>query len=113
MSVEEIRGFYLALRDSDKQIFLALVSSDLTIHGRYFGHYVSLEPQSRAFQGLNELHHQISGHIVALGLNHERYPDNVLWEVLAEKAGAYGLSAHLKGSLEFARSRNVWKERLR
>ena len=113
MSVEEIRDFYLALRDPDKQIFLALVSSHLTIHGRYFGHYVSGEEQTRAFRGLNELQHQVSGHIVALGLGRGTFPDDIFWEILAEEAEKSGLGAHLKGSLEFARSRDLWKEQLK
>jgi hypothetical protein len=103
---EEIREWYLALTDSNKQIFLALVSSDLTIHGRNFGLDSPGEQQSRAFKGLNELQHQVSGHIVGLGLGCDRYPDDVLWQILAEKAAAYGLSPHLKHSLEVARSRD-------
>jgi hypothetical protein len=109
MDNKEIRDWYLALSDSDKQIFLAFVSTDLTIHGRDFGHFVTGEQQSRGFMGLNELQHQISGHIAGLGLGRERYPDDVLWKVLEEKAAAYGLSAHLRKSLEFARTRNVWQ----
>jgi hypothetical protein len=106
---DNLRDWYLALTDSDKLVFLAFVSTDLTIHGRYFGQYLSGEKQSRGFQGLNELQHQISGHIAGIGLNRDRYPDDVLWRILAEKAEAYGLSAHLQKSLEFARTRDVWK----
>jgi hypothetical protein len=105
---DDLRDWYLALTDSRKQIFLALVSSDLTIHGRGFGLDLSGEEQSRAFKGLNELQHQLSGHIVALGLGRDRYPDDVLWQILTEKAAAYGLSPHLRQSLDFARSRSLW-----
>jgi hypothetical protein len=112
MQEEELREWYLALTDPHKQIYLALVSSDLTIHGRAFGLDLSGEHLVRAFKGLNELHHQISSHIVALGLGHDRYPDDVLWQILAEKAAAYGLSRHLRHSLEFARSRTLWKQLL-
>jgi hypothetical protein len=108
MNDDDLRNWYLDLTDSDKLIFLALVSSDLTIHGRGFGLDLSEEQQNRAFKGLNELQHQISGHIVALGLGRDRYPEDVLWDVLAEKAAAYGLRAHLKKSLAFARSRDLW-----
>jgi hypothetical protein len=98
----ELRDWYLALTDSDKQIFLALVSNHLTIHGREFGLHPASEQQARGFKGLNELQHQISGHIVGLGVGRDRYPDETLWQILAEKAAAYGLSPHLTASLEFA-----------
>jgi hypothetical protein len=108
---DELRNWYLALADSDKQVFLAFVSNHLTIHGRAFGLDLSGAEQSKAFKGLNELQHQISGHIAAIGLRHERYPDDVLWKILHEKAAAYGLIPHLGQSLDFARSRNVWESK--
>jgi hypothetical protein len=107
---DDLRDWYLALTDSDKIIFLALASSDLTIHGREFGLHPPSEQQSRAFKGLNELQHQISGHIVGLGLGSDRYPDDALWQILAEKAAMYGLRNHLRDSLKFARSRDLWKK---
>jgi hypothetical protein len=109
---DDLRNWYLALKDSDKQVFLALVSNHLTIHGRDFYRYLpgtELKAKAfQAFQGLNELQHQISGHIAAIGLRHDRYPDDVLWKILDEKAGVYGLTAHLGQSLDFARSRDFW-----
>ena len=109
MNDEDLRDFYLALTDPDKQIFLALVSSDLTIHGRGFVAELSGQPLRVAFNGLNEVQHQISGHIAALGLGRDRYPDDVLWQILVEKANAYGLSRHLRCSLEAACSRRCWE----
>jgi hypothetical protein len=103
---DELRLWYLALADSDKQIFLALVSSQLTVHGRAFSLDLSEADQIRAFIGLNELQHQISGHIAAIGLLHARYPDDVLWDILTEKAAAHRLTAHLRQSLQFAKSRD-------
>src|SRR5260370_3828632 len=99
MNNDDLRDWYLALTDSNKQIFLALVSNDLTIHGREFGLHPSGEQQSRAFKGLNELQHQISRHIVALGLGPDRYPYDVLWQILTENAAAYGLSPDLRHAL--------------
>ena len=113
MNNDDLRNWYLALNDSDKQVFLALVSNHLTIHGRDFYRYQGIEPKAKAFQafeGLNELQHQISGHIAAIGLRHDRYPDDVLWKILDEKAAAYGLTAHLGQSLDFARSRDLWNK---
>ena len=106
----ELLDWYLALADSQKQIFLALVSNHLTVHGRTFGLDLSGAEQIRAFKGLNELQHQISGHIGAIGLRHDRYPDDVLWRILNEKATTYGLAPHLMQSLAFARSRDVWDQ---
>jgi len=105
---DELRDWYLALSDSDKQVFLSLVSNQLTIHGRCFGLDLAGVEQTNAFKGLNELQHQISSHIAAIGLRRDRYPDEVLWNILDEKAAFYGLLAHLKQSLDFARARNVW-----
>lgn len=104
----DIRDWYLALTDPSKQIFLALVSHDLTIHGRGFELDLQGEQLTRAFKGLNELQHQISGHISGLGLGRDRYPNDVLWQILAETAAAYGLGSHLRHSLHDARSKNLW-----
>lgn len=108
MNNNEIRSWYLALTDLHKQIFLALVSHQLTIHGRGFRLHLPEGQQIRGFEGLNELQHQISGHIIGLGLGRDRYPDDVLWQILAEEAAARGLSAQLRQPLESAASRNFW-----
>ena len=110
MNDDELRDWYLALTDSNKQIFLARVSSDLTIHGRGFGLYSSVENQVRGFKGLNELQHQISQHISALGSGCGRYPDDVLLRILAETAAEYGLTRHLNQSLEYAHSKDLWSQ---
>ena len=109
MNNEEIRDWYLRMPDTQKQIFLAVVSYDLTIHGRSFGVDLVGEKQSEAFKGLNELQHQISQHIAAIGLARDRYPDTVFWQIVHEEAASYGLAAHLTKSIEFARSRNSLK----
>jgi hypothetical protein len=48
--------------------------------------------------------------VAAIGLKQERYPDEVIWNILNEKAAAYGILAHLKQSFDFARSRNAWDQ---
>ncbi len=108
MENDDLRGWYLNLTDSDKQIFLALVSNDLTIHGRGISLHESADQQIRGFKGLNELQHQISGHIIGLALGSDRYPGDVLWQILTETAAAYGLGSHLRHSLDCAKSRSVW-----
>lgn len=106
--MNDIKAWYLELSDGNKQIFLALVSSHLTIHGRFVGLEVHGEGQIQAFKGLNELQHQISSHIAAIGLAADRYPDDVLWSILQEKAEPYQLLHALAQSLQFARSRSCW-----
>ena len=106
--MNDIQAWYLELSDSKKQVFLALVSSALTIHGRSAGLELSGEEQIQAFKGLNELQHQISGHIVAIGLASNRYPDDVLWNILQEKAAEHQISHALAESFQFARSRSCW-----
>lgn len=111
MTIEDVRDFYLALPDSDKEIFLAFVSHDLTIHGRGFRLDLSPTEQIRAFEGLNELQHQISGHISGLGLGTERYPDETLWQILIETAASHRLAGHLRSSLIRAGSPEYWSGR--
>jgi hypothetical protein len=53
--MNDIKAWYLELSDGNKQIFLALVSNHLTIHGRFVGLEVHGEGQIQAFKGLNEL----------------------------------------------------------
>ena len=106
--MNEIKTWYLDLPDDKKQVFLSLVSHQLTIHGRAFGLDLSGQRQIEAFKGLNELQHQISSHIAAIGLSANRYPDDVLWNILQEKAAHYQISPHLAQSFQFARSRSCW-----
>ena len=103
---EELKVRYLGMSDPQRLIFLARLSNDLTIHGRGFGLDLAGSQQVQAFKGLNELQHQISQHIAHLGEDSKRYPEDVLWEILQEKAARYGLSAHLKQSLNAVLSRS-------
>jgi hypothetical protein len=107
---EQIKNWYLELPDDKKQIFLAFVSNSLTIHGRGFGLELSGEKQIAAFKGLNELQHQLSSHIAAIGMRSKRYPDDALWEILAEKAVHYNIDLALLNSLKYARSRTFWTD---
>jgi hypothetical protein len=94
------KEFFLALSDRQKIIFLARLSNDLTIHGRAFGLDLCGQDQIAAFKGLNELQHQISQHLAHLVEVSDRYPDDVLWEILLEKARHYRISAYLNESLD-------------
>ena len=108
--MNDCKAWYLELPDNKKQVFLALVSNHLTVHGRVFGIDLSGEEQIEAFKGLNELQHQISSHIAAIGLARNRYPDDVLWNILQEKAANHKISTVLADSFQFARSRTCWTE---
>ena len=110
MTIEELRDFYLALPNVEKQIFLLSVSWYLTIHGRGFGIDLTGAEQTKALLGLNELHHKISSHVKSIALGDDRYPDDVLWNILNEKALHYGIIAHLKSSFEYARTRNALRK---
>jgi hypothetical protein len=101
---EELKDRYLVMSDRQKLVLLAWLSHQLTIHGRAFGLDLTGNQQAQAFKGLNELQRQISQHIAHLGKDSKRYPEDVLWEILHEKAARYGLSAHLKQSLNFVLS---------
>lgn len=107
---EQIKSWYLELADKDKQVFLAFVSNHLTVHGRAFGLDLTGDKQIAAFKGLNELHHQISSHIAGIGLGIDRYPDDVLWNILRDKAALYDISSALTDSFEFASSRSCWSD---
>jgi len=106
---DDNRDRYVSLPSTRKQIFLAIVSYHLTIHGRFVGIDLAGERPAEAFKGLNELQHQISQHIAGIGLTKDRYPDDVLWQILRETAANYGLSHNLARSIEFARSRDCLK----
>jgi hypothetical protein len=102
----DLNDWYVNLPDSNQVVFLACVSHQLTIHGRAFGIDLSGEQQTRALLGLNELQHQISGHIGGIVSKRKRYPEDVFLQILVEKASAYGISAHLNRSFEFSRKCN-------
>jgi hypothetical protein len=110
MKDEEARDLFLRLMDSDKQIYLAMLSHDLTIHGRAFTLDLSEQQQLMTFRGLNEIQHQISSHIAALGMGCDRYPDDVVWKILAETAAAHGLGTHLRSSIQRTASTTYWNK---
>ncbi len=87
-----------------------MLSNSLTIDGGGFFLDLSGEPLIEALRELNELQHQISQHIAALGLNRERYPDKVLWKILNEKAEHYRIRSALERSLRCVITRKFWDE---
>jgi hypothetical protein len=99
-----LNTWYLTLPGEDKQIFLAAVSNRLTLYGRDFGIHASGEKQIRGFVGLNELQHQISQHIARIGMNSDRYSEEVIFRILEEEAQKFGLSRHLAESFKSAKS---------
>ena len=108
--MSEIKSWYLDLPNNKKQVFLAIVAHQLTVHARYAAYKLTGEQQIRELKGFNELQHQISSHIGAIGLSKERYPDEVLWQILQEKAEQHQISPDLAQSVQFARSLSCWDE---
>ena len=105
MENDESRDWYLAQSDANRQLFLTLVSYELTIHGRCFGVDLKGTAQVNALLGLNELQHQLSSHIFGIATQQPRYPDDVFWNILHEKAASYGILAQFKHSIKYARQR--------
>ena len=110
MNSDQLRDWYLSLTDLNRIVCLALVANQLTVHGRTFRLDLTESDQIKAFEGLNEIQHSISGQIAAIGLSDERYPEDVLWNILQDKATFHGLLPHLMESFDFAQSRNCWKK---
>ena len=94
---------YTALDSKTKVRFLALASFFLTVSLRGDYNNADLEYRVRRLQGTNELQHHLSSE---LGHHHaeetKRYPDDVLINILAEKAAFYGLSGELASALSWA-----------
>jgi hypothetical protein len=107
---EEHKLWYLGLSNENKQVALALVANHLTIAGRAFLLDLEGDKLKLAFTGINELQHQISQHIAAIGIDRDRYPDEVLCQILGETAARYEMTSALQGAMEHARSRSFWKD---
>lgn len=89
-----------------QQMFLASVAFDLTVAFR--GLLLDLDGSEliRALTGVNELQHTLTSQIGALGSGSSRYPDDLLWQILHEKAAIYGLTEALDRALTFAATRD-------
>jgi hypothetical protein len=109
---EEYKLWYLGLTNENKQIALALMANHLTIAGRAFLLDLEGDKLKLAFTGINELQHQISQHIAAIGIDRDRYPDEVLCRILGETASRYEITSALQGATEHAKSRGFWKDRI-
>lgn len=97
---------FLSLTNARKQVFLARVGLALTIAGRAFVLDRHGEQAVAALAGLNELQHKIMSHISALGTDSERYPDDVLWNILDETAAIHRIGEALDRAIAFAASRS-------
>ena len=106
--MEEIKNWYLGLTNSQKQIFLASVGHQLTVHARQHraNHPKNPDPGAllRVFTGMTELHHHLSHQVVAIGMDRGRYADSLLWDILISKATDFDLTKDLMTSLDYARN---------
>jgi len=97
---ETLRNWFFAVSDQQKIVFLAELSHAFTIHGRSFVLDLTGAELARAFKGLNEFQHTVSQDIAHLGSGTNWHSGEELWQGLQMKATAYGLSAHLRQSLD-------------
>ena len=109
MSVSQERwlAWLATASDLDKICFLARLSHELTVDGRWVVHYLVGEKQRKALNGLNELQHQISQNIVHLAETTNRYSGEQLWDILQSNAVRFGVAHYLKRALDFLESRRT------
>ena len=104
---ERLKQWLLSSTDTQKIAFLAWLSHQLTVEGRCIWLDLAGEKQAAAFKGLNELQHTISQNIGHSAQETNRMSTEDLWETLGQSAAHYGLSEHLRRSLEFLSSIHV------
>jgi len=105
MTRPEFIAAYSSLPASDKISFLAQTSHQLTVYLR--GSYPDVSGESKLdglslkkLQGANELQHHLSSELRHIHVsNPDRYPDDVLLNILWEKADFYDISEELNHSL--------------
>ena len=100
MTKRECIERYAALDPSTKVRFLALASHSLTIALRGDYDHTDTEFRVRLLQGANELQHHLSSELEHHHAEEcKRYPDDVLIDILVEKAAYYGLLGDLAWAL--------------
>jgi hypothetical protein len=101
MTKLELLQTYTALNSPAKVRFLAILSHELTIFVR--GEYdesIDCDIRIKRLMGSNELQHHISSELRHhLEGNANRYPDEVLMNILLEKAHYYEISSELQQAL--------------
>jgi hypothetical protein len=103
MTKQELIERYIALDSSTKVRFLAVCSHSLTISLREDYDSSDLELRVKRLQGANELQHHLSSELLRHHDSDEkRYPDEVLINILLEKAATYNLSGAIGWSLNRA-----------
>lgn len=102
MTLNDAIEQYVAIGPANKARFLVSLSHELTIHMRscYVG---GLDSETRAtkLQGANELQHHLAseaGH--HLDSDIDRYPDDALIRICAERATFYKIEPELAGALK-------------
>ena len=97
---------FASLTRAGKQLFLAHLGFDLAISARALVLDRSVEDALAAMAGLNELQHTLMSQIGALGIDAERYPDDVFWAVLDETAAIHSIEGALNSAIAFAAARS-------
>jgi hypothetical protein len=108
MNPDNIKAAFSSLSVERQTRLLALLALEWTVRARgaYPGQ-VDQREAGRQLRAFNEVEHTITGqlaHLVAGDAG--RYPDDVLIDVLFEKAQQGGCAADLAGAFEWSLSRN-------
>ncbi|GGA57141.1 hypothetical protein GCM10011507_05590 [Edaphobacter acidisoli] len=101
MTKLELLQIYANLDSWAKARFLAVLSHQLTIRMREsYDESIASDQRIKLLMGANELQHHLSSELRHhLEEDTNRYPDEVLMNILLEKAQYYQLSNELQGSL--------------
>ncbi|SNS95751.1 hypothetical protein SAMN05421770_103223 [Granulicella rosea] len=103
MTKQELIDGYSAMSSRAKVQFLALCSFSLTVGMRGLYDLTDSEKRARRLQGANELQHHLSSELGHHDEeNEKRYPDDVLINILLEKAAHYGISGEMGYALRQA-----------
>jgi len=97
MANQELLDFYCGLGSSAKVRFLARAAYNLTVELRCdYDDALDCKMRLQRLQGANELQHHLTAELAHhYNLDEKRYPDDVLFNILIEKAMFYEILPEL------------------
>jgi len=103
MTLDEAIARYIAIPDDRKAWFLLRVSWWLSVYLRGCYNEADAELLATKLKGANEIQHQLSSEAWShLAGNPNRYPDDVLIRICAEKASHYSIDGEFGGAMTSA-----------
>lgn len=107
MTKLELLPIYTALDSSAKARFLAVLSHQFTVYMREnYDESIASDQRIKRLMGANELQHHLSSELRHhLDEDINRYPNEVLLDILFEKAHYYQLSNELQAALIYTAKR--------